>query len=158
MLWAIKPLSVIVWYMMGVYFGSFQYALNPKDPQGETSFPGRPGTLFFIFQATSKIWNDGHLTMLLYLGHLVWLLSFMFWFEFRGSRLEGAYIFSTALKKWFGINMVPERWIMTLVGSRFLGTYLYYGGVFICVFTYLAVGYAWRPNVNVPVVAPILQP
>jgi hypothetical protein len=141
--------------MMGAYFGSFQYAINPKDPAGDTSFPGRPGTLFYIFQATSKIWNDGHLTMLLYWGHLIWLLSFMFWFMYRGSRLEGAYILSRFLKRHFNINVVPEQYVTTLVGSRFLGTNLYYAGTFICVFTYLAVGYAWRPNIGVPVVAPI---
>ena len=126
LLWGVKPLSVIVWNMMGVYFGSLQYA--PQD-----QFNGRPGMLFFIFQATSKIWNDGHLTMILYLGHLVWLLSFMFWFMYRGSRLEGAYIFSRAMKRWFNVDFVPERWVSTLVGSRMLGTYLYYSGVFICV-------------------------
>jgi photosystem P840 reaction center large subunit len=158
MLWAIKPLSGIVWYMMGAYLGSLQYAINPKDPAGPTSFPGRPGMLFYIFQATSKIWNDGHLTMILYVGHLVWLLSFMFWFMFRGSRLEGAYILSRFLKRRFNINMVPEQFVSTLVGSRFTGTVLYYSGTFMCVFTYLAVGYAWRPNVVVPVVAPIGSP
>jgi photosystem P840 reaction center large subunit len=158
MLWSIKPLSVIVWYMMGAYFGSFQYAIDPKDPAGPLSFPGRPGTLFYIFQATSKIWNDGHLTMTLYYGHLVWLLSFMFWFMYRGSRLEGAYILSRFLKRHFNINLVPEQFVTTLVGSRFLGTCFYYGGTFTCIFTYLAVGYAWRPNIGVPVLVPLPVP
>jgi len=40
--------------MMGVYFGSLQYAIILKTDNRDTNFPGKPGIMFFIFQAISK--------------------------------------------------------------------------------------------------------
>ncbi len=149
-LWSVKPLSVIEWYIDGGWLASMNYGMavadcNAWDSIAKLSHHYTGGVFYYMWTETQAIWASSHLTVVLLLGHLVWFISFAVWFKDRGSRLEGADI-QTRTIRWLGKTFlgrdVKFRFpVLNLSDSKFAGTILYFSGTFMLVWLYVANGF-----------------
>jgi photosystem P840 reaction center large subunit len=149
-LWSVKPLSVIEWYIDGGWLASMNYGMAVADCNAWDSIAGLShhytgGVFYYMWTETQAIWASSHLTVVLLIGHLVWFISFAVWFKDRGSRLEGADI-QTRTIRWLGKTFVGRdvkfRFpVLNLSDSKFAGTVLYFSGTFMLVWLYVANGF-----------------
>jgi photosystem P840 reaction center large subunit len=149
-LWSVKPLSVIEWYIDGGWLASMNYGMavadcNAWDSIAKLSHHYTGGIFYYMWTETQAIWASSHLTVVLLIGHLVWFISFAVWFKDRGSRLEGADI-QTRTIRWLGKTLlgrdVKFRFpVLNLSDSKFAGTILYFSGTFMLVWLYIANGF-----------------
>ncbi len=149
-LWSVKPLSVINWYIDGGWLASMNYGMavadcNAWDSIAKLKFHYTGGVFYYMWTETQAIWASSHLTVVLLLGHLIWFISFAVWFKDRGSRLEGADV-QTRTIRWLGKTFlgrdVKFRFpVLNLSDSKFAGTVLYFSGTFMLVWLYIANGF-----------------
>jgi photosystem P840 reaction center large subunit len=149
-LWSVKPLSVINWYIDGGWLASMNYGMAVADCNAWDAIAGLKyhytgGVFYYMWTETQAIWASSHLTVVLLIGHLVWFISFAVWFKDRGSRLEGADI-QTRTIRWLGKTLlgrdVKFRFpVLNLSDSKFAGTVLYFSGTFMLVWLYIANGF-----------------
>jgi photosystem P840 reaction center large subunit len=149
-LWSVKPLSVINWYIDGGWLASMNYGMAVADCNAWDSIAGLSnhytgGVFYYMWTETQAIWASSHLTVVLLIGHLVWFISFAVWFKDRGSRLEGADI-QTRTVRWLGKTFIGRdvkfRFpVLNLSDSKFAGTVLYFSGTFMLVWLYIANGF-----------------
>ena len=150
MLWGIKGLSAVCWYIDGAWIASMMYGVPAADAKAWDSVAGlhhhySAGIFYYFWTETVNIFSSSHLSTILMLGHLIWFISFAVWFEDRGSRLEGADI-QTRTIRWLGKKFlnrdVAFRFpVLTISDSKMAGTFLYFGGVFILVFLFIGNGF-----------------
>jgi photosystem P840 reaction center large subunit len=150
MLWGIKGLSAVCWYIDGAWIASMMYGVPAADAKAWDSVAHlahhySAGIFYYFWTETVNIFSSSHLSTILMIGHLVWFISFAVWFEDRGSRLEGADI-QTRTIRWLGKKFlnrdVAFRFpVLTISDSKMAGTFLYFGGVFILVFLFIGNGF-----------------
>ena len=150
MLWGIKGLSAVAWYIDGAWIASMMYGVPAADAKAWDSVAGlhhhyTSGIFYYFWTETVNIFSSSHLSTILMIGHLVWFISFAVWFEDRGSRLEGADI-QTRTVRWLGKKFlnrdVAFRFpVLTISDSKMAGTFLYFGGVFMLVFLFIGNGF-----------------
>ena len=150
MLWGIKGLSAVAWYIDGALIASMMYGVPAADAKAWDSVAGlhhhyTSGIFYYFWTETVNIFSSSHLSTILMIGHLVWFISFAVWFEDRGSRLEGADI-QTRTVRWLGKKFlnrdVAFRFpVLTISDSKMAGTFLYFGGVFMLVFLFIGNGF-----------------
>ncbi len=150
MLWGIKGLSAVCWYIDGAWIASMMYGVPAADAKAWDSVAHlahhyTSGIFYYFWTETVTIFSSSHLSTILMIGHLVWFISFAVWFEDRGSRLEGADI-QTRTIRWFGKKFLNRdvnfRFpVLTISDSKMAGTFLYFGGVFMLVFLFIGNGF-----------------
>ena len=150
MLWGIKGLSAVCWYIAGAWIASMMYGVPAADAKAWDSVAHlahhyTSGIFYYFWTETVTIFSSSHLSTILMIGHLVWFISFAVWFEDRGSRLEGADI-QTRTIRWFGKKFLNRdvnfRFpVLTISDSKMAGTFLYFGGVFMLVFLFIGNGF-----------------
>jgi photosystem P840 reaction center large subunit len=104
------------------------------------------GVFLYMWNETTWIWTDNHLTAMLLLGHLIWFVSFALWFKDRGSRAEGGDIQSRWVRlvgKRLNVKTLQEvRFpVSNLATAKLWGTTFFYTGTFVLVFLYFANGF-----------------
>ena len=150
MLWGLKGLSAVAWYIDGAWIASMMYGVPAADAKAWDSVAGlhhhyTSGIFYYFWTETVNIFSSSHLSTILMIGHLVWFISFAVWFEDRGSRLEGADI-QTRTIRWLGKKFlnrdVAFRFpVLTISDSKMAGTFMYFGGVFMLVFLFIGNGF-----------------
>ena len=150
MLWGVKGLSAVCWYIDGAWIASMMYGVPTADAKAWDSVAHlahhyTSGIFYYFWTETVNIFSSSHLSTILMIGHLVWFISFAVWFEDRGSRLEGADI-QTRTIRWFGKKFLNRdvnfRFpVLTISDSKMAGTFLYFGGVFMLVFLFIGNGF-----------------
>ncbi len=150
MLWGIKGLSAVCWYIDGAWIASMMYGVPAADAKAwdsvaHLSHHYSAGIFYYFWTETVTIFSSSHLSTILMIGHLIWFISFAVWFEDRGSRLEGADI-QTRTIRWLGKKFLNRdvnfRFpVLTISDSKMAGTFLYFGGVFILVFLFIGNGF-----------------
>lgn len=150
MLWGVKGLSAVCWYIDGAWIASMMYGVPAADAKAWDSVAGlhhhyTSGIFYYFWTETVNIFSSSHLSTILMIGHLVWFISFAVWFEDRGSRLEGADI-QTRTVRWLGKKFLNRdvnfRFpVLTISDSKMAGTFLYFGGVFMLVFLFIGNGF-----------------
>ncbi|MEI8032716.1 MAG: photosystem I reaction center subunit IX [Chlorobiaceae bacterium] len=150
MLWGIKGLSAVAWYIDGAWIASMMYGVPAADAKAWDSVAGlahhyTSGIFYYFWTETVAIFSSSHLSTILMIGHLTWFISFAVWFEDRGSRLEGADI-QTRTIRWLGKKFLNRdvnfRFpVLTISDSKMAGTFLYFGGVFMLVFLFIGNGF-----------------
>ena len=150
MLWGIKGLSAVCWYIDGAWIASMMYGVPAADAKSWDSVAHlahhyTSGIFYYFWTETVNIFSSSHLSTILMIGHLTWFISFAVWFEDRGSRLEGADI-QTRTIRWLGKKFLNRdvnfRFpVLTISDSKMAGTFLYFGGVFMLVFLFIGNGF-----------------
>ncbi len=150
MLWGIKGLSAVAWYIDGAWIASMMYGVPAADAKSWDSVAHlahhyTSGIFYYFWTETVNIFSSSHLSTILMIGHLTWFISFAVWFEDRGSRLEGADI-QTRTIRWLGKKFLNRdvnfRFpVLTISDSKMAGTFLYFGGVFMLVFLFIGNGF-----------------
>jgi photosystem P840 reaction center large subunit len=150
MLWGIKGLSAVCWYIDGAWIASMMYGVPAADAKAwdsvaHLSHHYSAGIFYYFWTETVNIFSSSHLSTILMIGHLIWFISFAVWFEDRGSRLEGADI-QTRTVRWLGKKFLNRdvnfRFpVLTISDSKMAGTFMYFGGVFILVFLFIGNGF-----------------
>ncbi len=163
MLWSVKGLSVVEWYIDGGWVASMNYGMAVADCNSWDAIAGLSnhytgGIFYYMWTETQSIWASSHLTVVLLIGHLVWFVSFAIWFKDRGSRLEGADI-QTRTIRWLGKKFLNRdiqfRFpVLNLSDSKLAGTVMYFSGTFMLVWLYIVNGFYMT---NEPRPAPVGQ-
>jgi len=158
MLWGVKGLSAVCWYIDGAWIASMMYGVPAADAKAWDSVAHlhhhyTSGIFYYFWTETVTIFSSSHLSTILMIGHLVWFISFAVWFEDRGSRLEGADI-QTRTIRWLGKKFlnrdVQFRFpVLTISDSKLAGTFLYFSGTFMLVFLFIANGF-YQTNSPLP--------
>ncbi|ANT64058.1 MULTISPECIES: photosystem I reaction center subunit IX [Prosthecochloris] len=161
MLWGVKGLSAVCWYIDGAWIASMMYGVPAADAKSWDAVAGlshhySAGIFYYFWTETVTIFSSSHLSVILMIGHLVWFISFAVWFEDRGSRLEGADI-QTRTLRWLGKKFLNRdvnfRFpVLTISDSKLAGTFLYFGGTFMLVFLFIANGFY---QTNTPALPPV---
>ncbi len=144
-LFSIKPLSAIAWYLDGGWIATMM-ARGNEAYYLTHNISHTGGVFLYMWNETTWIWTDNHLTAMLLLGHLIWFVSFALWFKDRGSRAEGGDIQSRWVRlmgKRLGIKTLQEvRFpVSNLATAKLWGTVFFYTGTFVLVFLYFADGF-----------------